>query len=50
MIEHVLGGFTAEEEKSIEAAVERAQDLLGCLLSDGVEKAMNIFNGNNNSN
>ena len=48
LIDHVLGGFTPEEEKSIEVAIARARDLTECLLCAGVEQAMNNFNRSDN--
>ncbi len=45
MVEHVLGPFTGQEEKSITQAVLRAADAVESLLSDGTEVAMNRFNG-----
>jgi len=44
MVDHVLGAFTNEEEKSINAAIERGKDMLDCLLRDGPAKAMSVFN------
>lgn len=44
MVDHVLGGFTKAEEKSIEEAMERGLDMLDCLLREGAEEAMSKFN------
>lgn len=41
---HVLADPTVEERKVLDAAVERTQEALICLLDDGVEAAMNRFN------
>lgn len=43
-IEHVLGGFSAEEEKTLSEVMERAADAVEAWMSDGVEYAMNHFN------
>ena len=42
--EHVLGGFTDEEAGPISSAVERAAAAVQCLLSDGIDAAMNRYN------
>ncbi len=44
LIDHVLGGFSAAEEKVVQEAVERACDALERLIADGVDAAMNEFN------
>lgn len=44
LVEHVLGSFTSEEEKSINAAIERGVDLFDSLLRDGPAKTMSSFN------
>ena len=41
----VLGKFTGEDKKAIDAAVKRAADAIECILSDGLDKGMNRFNG-----
>ena len=41
----VLGRFTGEDKKAMDAAVKRAADAVECLLADGPDKAMNRFNG-----
>ncbi len=42
----VLGTFSEEDRKKIDAAVERSCEAISFLLSEGVEKAMNCYNGN----
>ena len=41
----VLGRFTGEDKKAIDAAVKRAADWVECILKDGLEQGMNRFNG-----
>lgn len=41
----VLGRFTGEDKKAIDAAVKRAADAVECLLAEGPDRAMNRFNG-----
>ncbi len=41
----VLGKFQGEDKKTIDAAVKRAADAVECLIRDGVDAAMNRFNG-----
>ena len=41
----VLGRFTGEDKKAIDAAVTRAADGVECLLKDGLEQGMTRFNG-----
>lgn len=42
---HVLGKFGAEETPLLEKVLQRAADQAECLVADGIEKAMNRFNG-----
>jgi peptidyl-tRNA hydrolase, PTH1 family len=42
---HVLGAFSREEREWLEKVLARAGDQVECWLSDGLEKAMNRFNG-----
>ena len=42
---HVLGKFSANEEKLLEEVLMRASDQVECWLDAGIEKAMNQFNG-----
>ena len=41
----VLGKFTGEDKKAIDAAVKKAADAIECILKDGLDKGMNRFNG-----
>ena len=43
--EHVLGRFSAEERRALEPVIAAAADAAECILADGVEVAMNRFNG-----
>ena len=45
MADWVLGRFTGEDKKAIDAAVKRAADGVECILKDGLEQGMNRFNG-----
>ena len=45
MADWVLGKFVGEDKKAIDAAVKRAADAIECILSDGLDKSMNRFNG-----
>mgnify|MGYP004600024511 FL=1 len=40
----VLGRFTGEDKKAIDASVRRAADAVECILKDGLDRAMNKFN------
>lgn len=42
---HVLDGFSSIEKKELPFILERAADAVETILSDGVEQAMNRFNG-----
>ncbi len=44
-IGHVLGSFSREEEQALEPVWTRAMDALDVWLSEGIEKAMNLYNG-----
>jgi PTH1 family peptidyl-tRNA hydrolase len=44
LVEHVLRSFRPDEREVIHHAVERAADAVECLLTEGVEIAMNRFN------
>jgi peptidyl-tRNA hydrolase, PTH1 family len=46
---YVLGKFSAEESKLLDKVLERAADQAECWLIEGVEAAMNRFNGVVNS-
>ena len=41
---HVLGHFTGEDKAVIEEAVRKAADAVECMLEDGPDKAMNLYN------
>jgi len=45
LVKYVLGVLPAEERKIFRAAVKRAADAVECLTSEGVDAAMNRFNG-----
>lgn len=40
----VLGKFTGEDKKAVDAAVKRAADVVECVIKDGMDKAMNKYN------
>ena len=42
---HVLGRFAADEAARMEKVLDRAAGQAECWLADGIEKAMNLFNG-----
>ena len=44
-IQHVLTRFRPEEQKPLEAALNRAADCLELLIQQNIEEAMNTFNG-----
>jgi PTH1 family peptidyl-tRNA hydrolase len=46
---HVLGKFSSEEKLLLEKVLQRAADQAECWVADGIEKAMNRFNGVVNS-
>ena len=41
----VLGHFTGQDKKDMDAAVAKAADAVECLLSQGLDRAMNRYNG-----
>ena len=41
----VLGKLQGEDKKQIDAAVKKAADAIECILSQGLDKGMNKFNG-----
>ena len=45
MADWVLGKFQGEDKKAVAAAVKRAADAAECLIREGVDKAMNQYNG-----
>jgi PTH1 family peptidyl-tRNA hydrolase len=44
LIEYVLGRFGSKEETVIERAIAKVADVLECIVTDGVDAAMNRFN------
>jgi PTH1 family peptidyl-tRNA hydrolase len=45
MVGHVLGRFAPDERAVAEEAVKKAADAVECLLEQGIDAAMNRFNG-----
>lgn len=45
MVKFVLSNFTRNEQKELKAILDRAADAVRCFIQDGVEKAMNSYNG-----
>ena len=45
LAEWVLSGFSAQEEKALTAALDRAADAALCIIEKGVPEAANRFNG-----
>ena len=45
MVEHVLSGFAPDERKQVDEAVERAAGAVSDIITDGLDKAMNEYNG-----
>ena len=45
MFDWVIGGFTADERKVIDAAIDRALDAAECVIEKGVTEAQNRYNG-----
>ena len=41
----VLGKFQGEDKKAVDAAVKKAADAIECILSQGLDRGMNKFNG-----
>jgi len=41
----VLGKFQGEDKKAMDAAVKKAADAVECILSQGLDRGMNKFNG-----
>ena len=44
-VEYVLGKWTAGEEKQLDEFIDRATDCCGVWLQEGIDKAMDQFNG-----
>lgn len=45
MVDWVVGGFSADERKVIDAALDRALDAAECVIAKGVAEAQNQYNG-----
>lgn len=45
MADWVLGRFSKEDRKAIDAALDRAIDAMECLFTQGIDKAMSRYNG-----
>ena len=45
MADWVLGRFSKEDRKAIDAAIDRALDALECLFTQGIDMAMSRYNG-----
>lgn len=45
MADWVLGRFSKEDRKAIDAAIDRALDAMECLFTQGTDKAMSRYNG-----
>ena len=45
MADWVLGRFSKEDRKAIDAANDRALDAMECLFTQGIDKAMSRYNG-----
>ena len=44
LADHVLGHFTGQEKKEMDEAMEKAAEAVCCILTDGVSRAMNLYN------
>ncbi|MBE5998088.1 MAG: aminoacyl-tRNA hydrolase [Sarcina sp.] len=44
LADYVLGHFSAQEKKIMEEAVSKAADAVACIVTDGVDLAMNRYN------
>jgi PTH1 family peptidyl-tRNA hydrolase len=44
IVDYVLSNFTAEEKKLLEPSIEKVSSAILCLLTEGLEAAMNRFN------
>lgn len=45
MVDWVIGGFSADERKVVNTALDRALDAAECVISKGITEAQNRFNG-----
>ena len=44
LADHVLSGFSREEAALMDKAVETAAKAAECIVTDGIDKAMNLYN------
>lgn len=44
LADYVLGHFTDEERKAVDAAIINATEAIGVILKDGIDQAMNLYN------
>jgi PTH1 family peptidyl-tRNA hydrolase len=44
LADHVLGGFSPEEQTGVNDAVTRSAEAVECWVLDGLAKTMNVFN------
>ncbi|MCI2063012.1 MAG: aminoacyl-tRNA hydrolase [Eubacteriaceae bacterium] len=45
-VDYVIGGFSKEDKEPLERAVMTAAKAVETIISDGIDKAMNMYNGN----
>ena len=45
MADWVLGKFTGDDKKAMDASVKRAADAIECIMAQGIDRAMGKFNG-----
>jgi len=45
IVGHVLGRFSGSESKTLDEVLKRVVDQMECWVAEGIEKAMNKFNG-----
>ena len=45
MVDWVIGSFSKDERKVVDAAIDRALDAAECVIRSGVNEAQNKFNG-----
>lgn len=45
LVNHVLGGFSAEDREIIKESIKRASQAAVCIMSEGADRAMNLYNG-----
>jgi peptidyl-tRNA hydrolase, PTH1 family len=44
LVEHVLSSFLPSEQKTVEAAIERAAEAIEYVVQNGITSTMNIYN------